>query len=618
MNEATYHAEQIKALNASQTETIDSNTVVTGMHLSEGSYHVLSRYGDDVWWLPDPLFAAGVRDNQKKLDFSRVPPAFKGTLKACTARYLLTGIDGRPRPRGGTVVSFFTRITVFLQWLDEQGIDHLQTVTTLRCLQYVDFCGSLTNMRGQPLSSSCKERRFNAIQTLYILSQSTADAMPHPWPESSATHLAGRTGPNHPRLHGVITQIIPDSILGPMFSSAVGWLDRADEILTIRDQIQCWMEQGHSYELMARHLNKLGWTMSEARAAEQHLQSACMAIILTTSGIRVSELCSLRNGCAYTTQDEQGDFFNWMRGTSYKTGEGACEWLVSEVTHRAIAVAERVAKPFQERLARALDELRVANPKDHEITRLSDHADRLFLVVMKQKHNRIETLANASVVTRLNGFAAQRGLDWRFTPHQFRRTFAVYAAHSALGDIRYLRDHYKHWSLDMTGLYAMNRKQDAELYDELGAAALRAKLALVEHWLEPDAVITGGAADQIRSFRTHNAEITTKEDRAEMAKTLSPLVHVRATGVAWCTADTGGCNGGQGVERTRCSDCSNAIIDASRMPVWRGIYAQQLELRDLADIGPGGRERVERDIKRCETVLKELGATEEGLADVGN
>ncbi|WP_197931377.1 hypothetical protein [Vreelandella aquamarina] len=162
----------------------------------------------------------------------------------------------------------------------------------------------------------------------------------------------------------------------------------------------------------------------------------------------------------------------------------------------------------------------------------------------------------------------------------------------------------------------MSRLQDAELYDSVGLAALSIKTDLLEHWLEPDAILVGGAAEPIRAFRTKNEALAAKENRAEMAKTISPLVHLRATGVAWCTADTGGCNGGQGVEKTRCADCGNAVIDESRKAVWQGIYAQQIELRDLTDIGPGGTERVERDLKRCEAVLKGLGATEEDLAYV--
>ena len=341
-----------------------------------------------------------------------------------------------------------------------------------------------------------------------------------------------------------------------------------------------------------------------------------MCIILTTTGIRVSELCSLENQCAFKTLDEEGEPFHWMRGTSYKTGAGACEWLVAEITHRALAVAEDLVRSLQAQLEQRIFDLRTDDPKAPDIARLKEHARRLFLAVSTRQNNRVGTLSRDSIIDRLNAFAAQCGLDWRFAPHQFRRTFAVYAAHSAFGDLRYLRDHFKHWSLDMTTLYAMSRLQDAELYDSVGLAALSIKTDLLEHWLEPDTILVGGAAEPIRAFRTKNEALATKENRAEMAKTISPLVHLRATGVAWCTADTGGCNGGQGVEKTRCADCGNAVIDESRQAVWQGIYAQQIELRDLTDIGPGGTERVERDIKRCEAVLKGLGATEEDLAYV--
>lgn len=455
-----------------------------------------------------------------------------------------------------------------------------------------------------------------AIETLHILSQQFDEPMQHPWPESSATHHAGLTGQGNPELQGSRTEIIPDSILGPLFQSAVGWLDQAEEIISLRAQVDGWKSKGRSQGFIQNHLKKLGWTLKRMRKADQHLQTACMCIILITSGIRVSELCSLESQRAFKTLDEEGEPFYWIRGTSYKTGAGICEWLVAEITHRALAVAERFVHPLQAQLEQRILDLRTDNPKNPDITRLKGHANRLFLAVTMQQENRIGTLSKGSAIIRLNEFAAQCGLDWCFAPHQFRRTFAVYAAHSAFGDLRYLRDHFKHWSLDMTTLYAMSRQQDAELYDSVGLAALSIKTDLLEHWLEPDAILIGGAAEPIRAFRTKNEALATKKDRAEMAKTISPLVHLRATGVAWCTADTGGCNGGQGVEKTRCADCSNAVIDESRKSVWQGIYDQQIEMRDLTDIGPGGTERIERDIKRCKTVLTGLGATEEDLADV--
>lgn len=614
MNEAGFLTEQLKALQAAETGAINPNTVLTGMRLDDGSYHVLSRCGDDVVTLPDTGFAAGTIDSQKKLNFLRAPVPFRETLRACMVAYILKGIEGRTPPRGGTIVNFFSNATVFLTWLNDSRVARLSDVTPLVSQQYVEFCKGLKSRKGEFLSSGTLVQRFLAVEILHILSQPSGDPMPHPWPESSASHLAGLTGQG--RVQEAKTEIIPDDILGPLFQSAVDWLDRADEIIRVHVQIEDWKSEGRGQKFIQTRLKKLGWTEGDVSKAERHLQTACMCIVLITSGIRVSELLSLENQCAFTTQDDQGEPFHWMRGVSYKTGAGACEWLVAEITHRALGVAGRLAGPLQARVEQRASDLRASDPKDPDIARLKKHSDRLFLGVAKRQGNRIGTLSSRTALDRLNSFAAQCGLDWHFAPHQFRRTFAVYAAHSAFGDLRYLRDHFKHWSLDMTILYAMSRLQDADLYDSVGLAALSIKTDILEHWLEPDAILTGGAAEPIRAFRAKNEALATKEDRAEMAKTISPLIHLRATGVAWCTADTGGCNGGQGVEKTRCGDCGNAVIDESRKPVWQGIYAQQIELRDLTDIGPGGAERVERDIKRCEAVLKGLGATSEDLAYV--
>ncbi|MCO7216693.1 tyrosine-type recombinase/integrase [Halomonas sp. OfavH-34-E] len=618
MNEAKFRAEQMKALKAIEARAFNSHAVLTGMRLEDGSYHVLSYCGDDVVTLPDSLFTAGTSNNTKLLNFLRVPLAFRETFKTCVTYYILKGIDGRSLPKGNTIRQFFYNAIAFLAWLHDQRVSRLSDVTLLVCQQYVGFCKELKGHKGAPLSGSYLARRFVAIEILHILSQQSNDPMPHPWHESSAYQLAGIAGQDRLRLEEAKTEIIPDDILGLLFQSTVGWLDRADDIISVRERVEAWQSEGISRQPIQTRLNKLGWTKGELIEAERHLQTACMCIILITSGIRVSEVCSLENQCAFKTLDEEGEPFHWMRGTSYKTGAGACEWLVAEMTHRALAVAERLSQPLQAQLDQRIFDLRTDNPQDADIAQLQEHSHRLFLAVGKRHKHRIGTLSISAVITRLNAFAAQCGLDWRFTPHQFRRTFAVYAAHSAFGDLRYLRDHFKHWSLDMTTLYAMSRQQDADLYDSISLAALSIKTDLLEHWLEPDAILTGGGADPIQAFRTKNEALATKEGRAEMAIKISPLVHLRATGVAWCTADTGGCNGGQGIEKTRCADCGNAVIDESRKSVWQGIYAQQLELRDLTDIGPGGTERVERDIERCKVVLKDLGATGEDLADVAS
>ncbi|BBI53229.1 hypothetical protein HORIV_56500 [Vreelandella olivaria] len=179
----------------------------------------------------------------------------------------------------------------------------------------------------KPLSDGTLNNRFKAVETIHILSLQSDDPMRHPWPETSALHLAGLTGQGHLQFQEARTEIIPDAILGLMFQSAVEWLDRANEIISLRAQVESWKAEGLRWKLIHPRLKKLGWSLDGIRKSEQYLQQACMCIILITSGIRVSELCSLENQCAFRTLDEEGDPFHWMRGTSYKTGlEHASGW----------------------------------------------------------------------------------------------------------------------------------------------------------------------------------------------------------------------------------------------------------------------------------------------------
>jgi len=105
MNEAEFRAEQLKSKHALQEGVIDSKSVITGMRLEDGSYHVLSRYSDDTWILPDTLFYSGMSDSRKKLKFSRVPIPFRETLMTCMANYILSGIEGRPNPKPALFMS---------------------------------------------------------------------------------------------------------------------------------------------------------------------------------------------------------------------------------------------------------------------------------------------------------------------------------------------------------------------------------------------------------------------------------------------------------------------------------------------------------------------------------
>ncbi|MDP1775194.1 MAG: hypothetical protein Q8K94_01115, partial [Moraxellaceae bacterium] len=65
--------------------------------------------------------------------------------------------------------------------------------------------------------------------------------------------------------------------------------------------------------------------------------------------------------------------------------------------------------------------------------------------------------------------------------------FANYAAHSKFGDLRYLREHFAHWSMDMTLGYAMDQEWgqhlDIELFEDIQFELEDIKSGVVSGWL---------------------------------------------------------------------------------------------------------------------------------------
>lgn len=582
----------------------EHDRAVTGIRLASGEYHVLSRYGDRAWRLPDTLFGTMTKESDKWLNFDRIPPAFEVPLKAALLRYYLHGREGSRRPRGETLRQFHNNIGLYLRYLASHGIERLQDVSTLITSQYVDACRAETTQKGQPLRKESLHLRFKAIEALHELSRDTTDPMPHPWPDASAALLAGVTG-GHSK-EGK-TPVIPDEVLSDLFQQSERVLESADRLLEHWDAEAEWRRQGYCYNSRRNWLRQRGYEghLVDLSKDIDELLDACMLIVLITSGIRVSELASLQRGCAYSTIGSDGERYYWMEGWSEKTHEGKTSWLVPGIAHRALRVAERTTKPFQERLE---GHIAARDDNDPEADELKRHRQAIFLGRTKQQGNPIRTLSRLAIQYRINRFAQARGHDWQFTPHQFRRTFAVYAAHSAYSDLRYLSEHFKHWSLDMTALYAMDERQDLDLYDEVLAEVREIKVEVTEHLLDEETALSGGMAGPMRHFRSSQEPVTTYKSHREMAETVSETVYLRATGVGWCTADFGGCNGGHGLEATKCADCVHSVISETQQPIWEAMYEQQLELRAINDIGPGGTQRVERDIQRCRKVLRELGA----------
>ncbi|AYF88138.1 integrase [Pseudomonas sp. DY-1] len=593
----------------------------------DGQWVIRSRYGDNIWHLDG--FTSNAQASRKWLDFSTVPPAFRAVMKAMLYRYLRRGRRGAVRPKGAMLQKNFCDARLFLRHLEALKIDQLGAVTPLVCKTYVEACKAhrqTNRSKGKPLSPRALQSRFSAVEALHELSQYTDEPMPqHPWPQTSARAMAGLTGHG---VEGSKTPLIPDDVFCTLFEQAYQQVERGQQLLDLRDALDALAAQrkeqrmGQSREAITaaknRHLEILGWIggLRVFNKALIDLRTACYIVLASTSGCRNHELANVQSGAHHRTQDDEGTIYHWMRSRSEKTDTGIHDWMIPEAAVRTLRLMERWAAPYQAMIAAEIVQRRRATPNDPQIVEAQKHRHALFLGVNATEGNEVRTLSTSTWNEKLKAFAKTCGLSWDLASHQFRRKFANYAAHSRFGDLRYLKEHFAHWSLDMTLGYAMDdswgQHLDLELFDDIQDELDDIKLGVVDNWLG-DAPLAGGYGRALKHWQREPQNLLIFKDRASMLKSIADSTAIRSNGHAWCTADDGGCVGNT-LEPSRCgNNCSNAVIGLRHAAIYKQLYGDLKEVLDCPDIGEGGRQRVERDLRRYRDVLAQLGIDPEIL-----
>lgn len=591
----------------------DRDKLIISLTQVDGEWVILSRYGDDSWVMPPNKL--NVRKAAYTLQFDRLPPSLKAVWKEIFFRYMRRGREGGKRPAPGTMVGHFERALDFAKHLDRLGIRRLQDVNEFVCDSYVEYWKSYrqTWKKTAPkLTQDSLVLVFLAVEAVFELSQYTSDPMPeHPWPNSSATHLAAKTGANK-RRGGGKTLLIPNEVFSRMFKTAWACIECAPRLLDLRDEIQKIAERqpqiGVSWILKQqnRYLAENGFPegCEELGRRLVHVRTACYIVVASLSGCRNHEITFLRNGACYSSKDDQGNVFWWMRSTSTKTGEGDTEWMIPPAAVQAIEVLERCARPLQLLVQKEIATRRTANPKDPEIAEALQHCDALFLGKNRKHRNEVRVLTIQALKKQLEFFCRDFAIEWKIQSHQFRKTFATYAARSQFGDLRYLKEHFKHWSMDMTLLYGLNDGQEVGLYLEVLQELDEVKEGVAALWLAPEEPLAGGYGKNLMHWRRTEG-VTMFKDHQTMVRAIAASTAIRSTGHSWCTADDDLCIGND-LEKTRCGSCSNAAIGRPHRPFYRGLASHLTELLTCADIGPGGKARVQRDLDRCLSVLTDL------------
>jgi site-specific recombinase XerD len=557
--------------------------VISAIVDERGEHHVLSRFGDLVWEMWPFFTQSNVESAAKRLNWSRIPEQFRGAVKAVLYRYWVAGIPDYAPPSASTLRTSFEALLPFFRYLDDRNIVSLSQVQAIHVHNF------LQDRLKMGLSPAVVYRNCMLIGNLYRLRGEHPDGlMFDPWPEDSL-----RSGPTIPsqyaRGDAAKTPLIPPEIVRTLFAFAENVIEGADVLI---DERNAGRRNAHDPEVL-------------------RIRNASFFVLGLLTGMRCDEIVGIEVNAA-RTEVKDGITYHWLRSVEHKTKKGPVEYLVPSMGLRVLSIMERWSEPLRVRLSKQLGEWEAEEDPRKDSKHLETIAsarltvNRLFLG-MPRRNGHSVAISASGLNKLLKKFAYAAGVKWPLASHQLRRSYAWTFVRHRLGNMLFLKEQFKHSSLEMTQLYAANPNQDPALYDEFLSELRNLKVEVIQHWLSDDIKLSGGAGRKIVAMRAN-----TYANRKELIEDTAETMHIRSNGHAWCLAQDDGCGGAGLYERTRCANCNNGCIDDSHAPIWKEIYANQLELvQDAQDLGPGAQQRVERDRKRALQVLTELGLAPE-------
>lgn len=614
--------------------------------LPDGTPFVVSRYGDPVWDFYPGIPQENLTAHQKRINWHIALPdgalltdERHATLLESTKDFIWSlfadPVEGRKRPILLTLRHRVRDIKPLLCWMVSVGIDRFASLSGLTT-EYALFAKQ--GKHGNAIAPQTVKCRLLVVEDIYRQRDKLGDALrTHPWPHETACSLAGDSGGmgRKPK-----TDVIPDVVACQLCDAVLLYVrDRSAGILAALQACEDAARTksadtrygdyapGLARTQTARAAGYAGYT--ELTEEATRLRTACYIGIDMFSGIRNSEVMSISERCIASGKSADGttDVF-WLHGTIYKTGRRPKRWLVPPIVKEIVEVLSRLTLPLRETLRREGVELAdcmsstIAKERARLAKRLStvrDHKEKLFLSrSLSTKNGLIAVLSGTAMNRDIKKFCndmhicASSGIPYPLHTHQFRRTYAYFMARSELGDLLTLRDHFGHWSIDMTTYYADGAadeyESDTELLEMVATEKAARQTEIMASYLNSDAPLANGD-HWLKDWRS---SIRTAANKEELIREYADTITLNGTGHSWCVGNAkgSGCGGLCVFEAQMCVDCNYGIIGPEHRPVWEGIRDQQMEALALDDMGPGGRARAQQILGYAEKVLRRLDGQE--------
>jgi len=329
-------------------------------------------------------------------------------------------------------------------------------------------------------------------------------------------------------------------------------------------------------------------------------QSICFLLITLFSGMRRGETNRLPYDCLQTYY-ENGKKHYRLCGETFKLADGISKrttWVTDPIVVRAIQVAQKIADIIYSTIGEQLNaEQRTSSdfplfigsgylPFIGRIERMAKKApytnskglgtketlsENLFLTITEEDIQELESIDPFRDWRSEKRFTI--GLRWTYSPHQARRSLAVYASASGLVSLPSLRRQLQQITEEMAiyyakgSAYAKNLIADEKdhFYHDYQAAQPEAQaLAYIAQILLSDEPLFGGHGAWIAQ-RFNKQETLTVEDRK------TTIQRFKKGDLAYKATPLGGCTTVEPCDKkamrtvTACLKCTKAVIKVSKI-----------------------------------------------------
>lgn len=582
-----------------------------------------SRFGDDVWYLDIRTPGRGASAKHLRWDVplpdgSRlVDPKNAGLLRA--AKHYLWSMavdppDGRRCPSPSSLQAAGWKLRTLCCWMVSEGMTSFAEFDPPSVKRFAAWLQTRPGKAaGRRIKPDTIDSYLAIISTMYLQRAKLEDSpLVEPFPGETALEAAGLT-----RIPKERIPFIPDAIAVDLLSKALRWVEEHSS--AILEAFELWSKAAAKLGIKGRTRSTttrmIAGIMERAaiagpdgqplvrgraiRAAACRLADACFVVIAGFVGMRVSEILSMQVGAVeHHPIGETGVAQAYIVARVFKTSaepEGRVErWLAPPPVVLAVECLERLHAP-----------LRAA----------SGYSD-LFLG-KRYGRDEVVRLTTFGVAERLNAFAARVGVplhknrQWRFSPHQFRKTFARFVARGDRSHLLALAAHFKHVSVAMTSRgYVGSDFALHELVDHEGR--IETALAL-DHLLASDRL--GGRMGERIIARNHafrgRAGEQVRRDYIDFVLAETDL-RIRGCDYGWCVfqPETALCDGQVAPNEARrgpsvCVKCSNFAVDDRHVPYWEDRRLRNQALSDQAE-SPLVRATLAEALEECDRVLTRI------------